>query len=119
MRTALEDVASAADEIADDQRLVARRARQMQRRRDAGWSWAQILDWEPEPKILDLLRRSGRRLSEALGQLAQAMASGLSSEGESRRQVGRRLAVSHQRVTTMLKGDRNRPDRDLATPARR
>ena len=115
MRTVLEDVASAADDIADDQRLVARRARQMQRRRDAGWSWAQILDWEPEPKILDLLRRSGRRLSEALGALAQAMASGLSSEGESRRQVGRRLAVSHQRVTTMLKGDRNRPDRDLAT----
>src|SRR5687768_1705303 len=118
MRTALEDVASAAEGIADDQRLVARRARQMQRRRDAGWSWAQILDWEPEPKILDLLRRSGRRLSEALGELAQAMASGLSSEGESHRQVARRLAVSHQRVTTMLKGDRHRPDRDLATPAR-
>ena len=119
MGTALEDVASAADGIADDHRLVARRARQMQRRRAAGWSWARILDWEPEPGILELLRRSGRRLSEALGQLAQAMASGLSSEGETRRQVGRRLAVSHQRVTAMLKGDRQRPDRDRATPVRR
>lgn len=118
MGTALEDVAAAADEVADDQRLVARRARQMQRRRDAGWSWAQLMDWEPEPTILDLLRRSGRRLSESVGQLAQTVASGLSREGETRRQIGRRLAVSHQRVTTMLKGDRHRPDRDLATPTR-
>jgi hypothetical protein len=58
-------------------------------------------------------------MSDALGKLSQTLASGLSSEGETRRQVGRRLAVSHQRVTTMLKEDRRRPDRDLATPARR
>jgi len=118
MRSALEDVAAAADEVADDQRQVARRARAMQRRRDQGWSWERIMDWEPEPGLLGLLRRSGRRLSEATGRLAQALASGLTGEGQSRRQVGRRLAVSHQRVSAMLRGER-RSAGDLDSPADR
>lgn len=124
MGSVLEEVAAAADEVADDQRQVARRARAMQRRRDSGWSWARILDREPEPGILELSRHSARRLSEAVGRLAQALASGLSTEGESRRQIGRRLAVSHQRITAMLngdglKGDRPRPDRDRPSLAKR
>lgn len=105
MGSVLEDVAAAADEVADDQRQVARRARAMQSRRDSGWSWAQILEWEPQPGILERSRRSARRLSEAVARLAQALALGLSAEGESRRQIGRRLSVSHQRITAMLKSD--------------
>jgi hypothetical protein len=128
MGSALDEVAAAADEVADEQRLVARRARAMQRRRDAGWSWARVLDWEPEPGILELLRRSVRRSSGAVGQLAQVLASGLSAEGETRRQIGRRLTVSHQRVSAMLTGDqlrgrpkggRREPGRDRATAANR
>lgn len=106
MSSALEEVAVAADEVADDQRLAARRARAMKRQRDRGWSWARILDREAVPGLLELLRRSGRRLIGATGRLAQTLASGLSGEGESRRQIGRRLGVTHQRVTTMLKGER-------------
>ena len=124
MGSVLDEVAAAADEVADDQRHVARRARAMQRRRDAGWSWARILDWEPEPGILELSRRSVRRLSDAVGGLAQTLASGLSAEGETRRQIGRRLTVSHQRITAMLKengpkGSRREPDRDRPSPANR
>jgi hypothetical protein len=118
MRSALEDVAVAADEVADHQRQVARRARAMQRRRDQGWSWSRLLDYDPDPGLLELLRRSGRRLSEATGDLAQAVASGLSGEGLSHRQVARRLAVSRQRVSAMLKCDR-RPSGDRDTPADR
>lgn len=118
MRPALEEVAVAADEVADDQRQVARRARAMQRRRDQGWSWARIMDWDPDPGLLELLRRSGRRLTWATGRLAQTVASGLSGEGQSRRQVGRQLAVSHQRVSAMLKGDRG-PAGDRDAPAGR
>ena len=115
MEAALEEVAAAADEVADDQRQVARRARAMQRRRDQGWSWARIMEWDPDPGLLGLLRRSVRRLTEATRRLAQAVASGLSREGFSRRQIAQRLAVSHQRVSAMLKGDR-RPTghRDIA-----
>jgi hypothetical protein len=46
MSTALELVAIAADNVAADQRDVARRARAMQRQRDRGWSWAKVLDRE-------------------------------------------------------------------------
>jgi hypothetical protein len=118
MRSALEEVAVAADEVAADQRQVARRARAMQRRRDQGWSWDRIMEWDPHPGLLELLRRSGRRLTWATSRLAQAVASGLSGEGQSRRQVARRLSVSHQRVSAMLKGDRG-PAGDRDTPADR
>lgn len=102
MSTALEVVATAADDVAGDQRRVARRARTMQRQRDRGWSWAKVLDREAEPGLLELLRRSARRLAESAGQLAQALARGLAGEGESRRQIARRLGVTHQRISAML-----------------
>ena len=113
MRSALEDVAVAADQVANDQRQVARRAREMQRQRDQGWSWTRIMEYDPDPGLVELLRRSRRRLSEATRRLAQAVASGMSGEGQSHRQVAQRLAVSHQRVSAMLKGDcRPSDDRD-------
>ncbi|MCA1842831.1 MAG: hypothetical protein LC792_06485 [Actinobacteria bacterium] len=112
MSSVLEDVAAAADVVADDQRRIARRARAMQRQRDRGWSWGQILDGESAPGLLELLRRSGRRAAEATGRFAQMVAAGLTVEGASRRQIARRLAVSHQRVSAMLNGGR-RPDDDL------
>ncbi|MCA1844689.1 MAG: hypothetical protein LC792_16155 [Actinobacteria bacterium] len=106
MGSALEDIAADAEMVADDQRNVASSARSMQRQRDRGWSWARILDQEGNPGLLELLRRSGSRLSGATGRFAQTLASGLSVEGESRRMIGRRLGVTHQRVSTMLKGER-------------
>src|SRR5581483_5469115 len=59
--------------------------------RERGWSWASILDREPMPRLLELLRRSGRRLSGATARLGRTLAIGLGEEGESRRQVGRRV----------------------------
>ena len=111
MRSALEDIAAAADVVADDQRLVARRARQMQAQRDRGWSWAKILERESAPGLLELLRRSARRLAGATSRFAGLLASQLSDEGESRRQIGRRLGVTHQRVTAMLNGGTRRSER--------
>jgi len=113
MGTALENVAAAADEVADDQRRIARRARAMQRQRDGGWSWGKILDREAAPTLLELLRHSGRRLTVVTGRIARTLASGLMAEGESSRQVGRRLGVTHQRVLAMLNGD-GRPEDDTA-----
>ena len=116
MSSVLEEVAAAADEVADDQRRVARRARAMQRQRDRGVSWRTILDREAVPGLLELLRRSGRRLTEATGRFGHALACGLSAEGESTRQVGRRLSVTHQRVSAMLKGEhRSEGDHDALT----
>jgi transcriptional regulator with XRE-family HTH domain len=108
----LEGVAAAADEVADEQRQVAEQARSMQRRRDRGVSWARILDEEPSPTLLARLRHSGRRLTEAAGRASRTLIAGLSVEGESRRQIARRLGVSHQRISAILNHTRrsSRPD---------
>jgi hypothetical protein len=106
MSTVLETVAVAADDVADDQRRVARRARAMQRQRDRGWSWVKVLDREAGPGLLGLLRGSARRLAESAGHLAQALARGLAGEGQSRRQIAQRLGVTHQRITAILRHDR-------------
>src|SRR5207248_5223900 len=52
----LERVAAAADEVADEQRHVARQARSMQHRRERGAPWSRILDEEASPTLLQRLR---------------------------------------------------------------
>jgi transcriptional regulator with XRE-family HTH domain len=106
MSAALEDVAAAAEEVAAEQRQVARRARAMQRQRDRGWSWAEVLDREEAPSLLEMLRRNGRHLAEATRRLSRTFATGLSAEGASHRQIARRLNVTHQRVSAILNGQR-------------
>jgi DNA-binding NarL/FixJ family response regulator len=106
MDSSLEGVAAAADEVADEQRQVARQARSMQQRRDRGVSWARILDEQPSPTFLVRLRQSCRRLIDATGRASRTLVAGLIVEGESRRKIARRLGVSHQRVSAMLNSDR-------------
>jgi len=106
MSTALEAIAAAADEVADDQRRVARRARAMQRQRDRGRSWAEILHADAELGVLSVLRRSVRRLGAAATDLATVLAGGLAAEGFSRRQIAGRLGVTHQRVSALLRDGR-------------
>jgi hypothetical protein len=103
MATELEDVARAADEVAAEQRTIARRARSMQRQRDRGEPWSSILTREPNPALLELVRSSARRLRHTAAHVARVLATGLSAEGESRRSIGQRLGVSHQRVTAMMR----------------
>lgn len=107
MSAALEELADAADEVAAEQRMVARKARSMQRLRDRGWSWTRILDAENAPGLLEMLRRSATRLAGMTSGLAKTLAAGLRAEGQSRRQIGGRLGVSHQRISAMLNGDRS------------
>lgn len=102
MRSPLGEVASTADRVADDQREVAARVRDMQRQRRRGRSWAAILDQESGAGVFELLRRSGRSIVAATSQLARTLAHGLATEGESRRRIARRLGVTHQRVTAIL-----------------
>src|SRR4051794_30466818 len=102
MSTVLEEVAAAADEVADEQRQVARDARTMQRQRDRGWSWARVLDHMPGPGVFERLRRNARRLTGASVRVARELGRGLSAEGESRREIAKRLGVSHQRVSSLV-----------------
>lgn len=99
----LEEVAETADRVADDQREVARQARVMQEQRDRGWSWAQVLDSQPSPGIIALLRNSRRTVASLASRFTVAVARELSEEGESRRQIARRFQVTHQRVSALLR----------------
>jgi hypothetical protein len=106
MDASLEGVAAAADEVADEQRQVARQARSMQHRRDRGVSWARILDEQPSPTLMERLRCSYTRLSDATGRASRMLAAGLHFEGESLRKIAGRLGVSHQRVSALLNSTR-------------
>lgn len=107
----LEEVADTADQVAAEQRLVARQARAMHRERGTGASWAEILDQQGEgpPRLLTWMRSSGRKLALAAARLSRGLAEGLSAEGYSHRAIARRLGVSHQRISTVL-SRRSQPD---------
>jgi hypothetical protein len=102
----LDRVADAADDLARDHKLVARRARTMQRQRDRGWTWSRILDSEKRPGLLELLRQVSKRTADLVGTTAITFAKSLTREGESRRQIAKRLGVTHQRVSALLNGRR-------------
>jgi hypothetical protein len=103
----LEQVADTADRVADDQRELARRARRMQDHLDRGWSWSRVLDEEPSPRVIELIRRSRKVVAGLAAAFTATLARELSREGESRRQIARRLEVTHQRVSAVLRdGDR-------------
>ena len=103
MNAFLDEVADTAEEVAAEQRKVARDARSMQRRRDQGASWVQLLDHEGgRTGVLGRLRDSARKLAVAIGRVSQGFAEGLRAEGLSHRAIARRLGVTHQRISTLL-----------------
>jgi hypothetical protein len=102
MDRVLEDVAETAEEAAADQHEVARQARQLDRDRSAGLSWAEALDRQGPPGLLARMRGSRRQLGAALTRISRLLAEGMVGEGESRRAIARRIGVTHQRVTALL-----------------
>jgi hypothetical protein len=103
MSTALQRAAESAEETARDQQAVARRLRAVQRQRDSGMTWGQVLDRGAAADALSLLRRSATRVTGSLRTLSQTIARGLAAEGESRRKIASRLGVTHQRITAMIR----------------
>lgn len=101
--TALDNLAAAADEVANDQRQVARAARAMRRQRSQGLTWSTILDRPPGSSMLPLLARSLGRAVDAAGAFRRSVVEGLAAEGLSRRQIARLLGVTHQRVSALLR----------------
>jgi phosphoglycolate phosphatase-like HAD superfamily hydrolase len=103
MTRALEDFAQEADAVAGEQRQIAHDAVRLERQRDEGRSWAEVLGGADAGHLLRRVRSSGRRLATATGDLMRSLARELRNEGLSHRKIGRLLGVTHQRVTTILK----------------
>lgn len=110
MSTALEEVAEVAEQTAQEQRRLARWARSLQRQRDRGGSWGSILEAERAAGIVQFLSHSAHRLVRATSRFREQLVAELVAEGWTRRQIGARLGVSHQRVSAMVAraGDRAR-----------
>lgn len=103
MDEALGNLAESAEEAADEQRLVAKKARSMRRQRRLGRTWGSILDHSGDPSIFALLATSLRRLSSASKTFRSTVAVTLAGEGAPLRQIAARFGVSHQRVSAILK----------------
>lgn len=74
----------------------------MQRRRERGWTWTEIAERERLSDLVELLRDSWRMLASATTVITAVLATALSSEGHTRRQISRHLGVTHQRVSAVL-----------------
>jgi hypothetical protein len=103
MSTALQRAADSAEETAREQQALARRLRTVQRQRDRGMTWGEVLDRGAAAEALSLLRRSAARVTSSLRALSQTIVRGLAAEGESRRKIAARLGVTHQRITAMIR----------------
>jgi hypothetical protein len=103
MARALDEFASEAETVADEQQQIARAVRRLNQEREAGRSWSELLAGSDSGQMLHLVRSSARRLTGSTGKLMRFLAHELSNEGLSHRKIGRLLGVTHQRVTTILK----------------
>ena len=113
---ALDRLADAIEENARDQRLLARRVRQLRSWRAKGLSWRHLLGKDGPPTVIDLLGRVLQRTGEVSAALRRRLARGLREEGVSTPTIGHLFGVSHQRISALLRdgppaGDRRRHSR--------
>lgn len=103
MSTPLEELADAADRAARDQRRIASTARRLGRERRQGASWSDLLDRDERPGLVQLVAQSARHVTEMTNRFRHSLVKALTSEGLSTRDIARRLGVSHQRISAMLR----------------
>lgn len=99
---ALEDIAQTAEEVADEQRRIARKARALAACHEHGASWAQLVDGKNATALLQLLRHSASLLACAARDLQTSLVRALVGEGLTTRQIGSRFGVSHQRISALV-----------------
>ena len=102
--TAIDKLTEAIEANARDERLLARRLQRLRNGREKGRSWRRLLDSEPEPGALVILGGILARMSVASGGMRRALAHAVHAEGESVADIARRFGVTHQRVSTILRG---------------
>jgi DNA invertase Pin-like site-specific DNA recombinase len=108
---ALEGLAETVEENAREERLLARRIRQLRAGRAAGRSWHSLLDREGPPPVLELSSRILRRATDASVVLRRRLAAGLRAEGGTLPAIARRFGVTHQRISTLLRNGTSNGDR--------
>src|SRR5690349_11839015 len=100
---ALADLEGALDENIDRAKRMKRRIAQIQRRRQAGDDYTQIVNEENPPLIVQLLSESGQALDEHGGRVRRTEALALHDEGMTMDQIARTFGVTRQRVSALLR----------------
>ena len=100
---ALEALAHALDELADDQRLLTERLRWLLRERGEGRAWRDILDDEEPPGTMLIVSRMLACLAKASGTLRKDLVDALREEGTSIPAIAKLFGVTHQRVSNLLR----------------
>lgn len=96
-------VADTAEQVAADQQQVADDARSAARRARRSGRWSDLAGSGLPQALIARLAAGAAGLGRAASLLRIATISGLAGEGLSRRRIGRHLAISHQRVTSLLR----------------
>ena len=99
---ALDEVAETAEAVADEQLKLAAAARVGAEDARQGAGWAETVSSGLPQRLLDSLSSGVNSLRSAASRLRSAMIVGLAADGQTRRQIGNALGISHQRVTALL-----------------
>lgn len=100
---ALDALSEALVDLAEDQRLLESRLREMRRRRSEGRAWRDILAEEEAPGTMQVVSRMLARLAKASGTLRKELVDSLRREGVSIPAIARLFGVTHQRVSNLLR----------------
>ncbi|MEA2828080.1 MAG: hypothetical protein QOG43_2519 [Actinomycetota bacterium] len=106
---ALDDLATAVDANARDQRRLAGLIRRLRTSRAAGGSWKDLLTRQPQPGVLGLTAQILRGVADASGTLRRQLARGLRAEGVTIPAIAAMFGVSHQRVSALLRRGNGSP----------
>lgn len=78
------------------------RAREMQRLRELGYAWREVLSTESRPLLSDTLFREAAVLDEVIGRLRREEAIALQDEGASRAEIADLFGLSVEHIDAML-----------------
>lgn len=108
---ALDGLAATIEDNVRDERLLARRIRQLRAGRTTGRSWHDLLGQKAHPAVLELSTRVLGRATAISAALRRTLARGLRAEGATIPAIGEIFGVSHQRVSTLLRDRTSSRDR--------
>ena len=103
---AIDDVSSAVHENVSDQEDLLSELAQVRQERIEGVALAEALEGG-RPRALVILDRIVNRLTIGCARLRRALITSLVREGESVTSVATRFEVTHQRISSILRRDKN------------
>jgi len=104
---AIDDVSVAVEENVSDQEDLLSELGQIRDDRVAGVPLSESISGTGQPRALLLLNRVTKRLTLGSARLRRALVTSLVEEGDSANSVAKRFEVSRQRISAILRRDRD------------